>query len=380
MDNGFREFTPRDREYIRTKIMPCQRKKQGDRWVDGDPATEAELEEFLLVAQSYGLDPIRKQIFATRRKGQLISAPTIDGLRYLAARTRELDGQDEPRYGPTDATGIPEWCAVTVYRKGCRHGFTAIVYWAEYARGNPTDTQREMPRLMLFKATESQALRKAFPEALGGLVSLEEMGASEDGEEPKEAPWQHAETPTGARKPDPPKATAADVLAAARAVADRSRRGQEFRARTDAEVKAGVQRQQADAAQIAAPPDAEPAQPAAGRSEGHRPAAGPAPEEPPPYRPGEDAQWFLKPGIEAGHLGPAAEAVVLQRHAWNKGAMTVDVAGKATGQKASITFNGPAAATLATVRKDGSIWVRFAGSEIGAYHVPGGKTPGRKAG
>lgn len=165
-----REWTPREREYIRNKIMPGQRKRQGDRWVDGPAATEEELEEFLLVAEGYGLDPIRKQIFATRRKRQLVIAPTIDGLRYLAARTRELDGQDEPRYGPTGTAGVSEWCSVTVYRKGCRRGFTAIVYWAEYARGNPTDTQREMPRLMLTKATESQALRKAFgwPRLPGG--------------------------------------------------------------------------------------------------------------------------------------------------------------------------------------------------------------------
>ena len=354
-----REWTPRERDYIRNKIMPGQRKRQGDRWVDGPPATEEELEEFLLVAEGYGLDPIRKQIFATRRKGQLVIAPTIDGLRYLAARTRELDGQDEPRYGPTGPAGVPEWCSVTVCRKGCRRGFTAIVYWAEYARGNPTDTQREMPRLMLTKATESQALRKAFPEALGGLVSLEEMGTTEGGGDPQEAPWQE-DGPDTVRKPNPPKISSQEALQVAREAAERQRQRAEARQRVDEAVAGGVEK------------DASQGEPAAGEAD-------PA-EESRPYRPGEDAPWFVTPGVDAGKLGPAAEAVVLEQHGWSKGEVMVDVAGKATGQKATITFKGPAAAVLATVKKDASIWVRFADGEIAAYHVPGAKAQGRKAG
>ena len=88
----------------------------------------------------------------------------------------------------------------------------------------------------------------------------------------------------------------------------------------------------------------------------------------------------MKPGVAAEQLGPVLEAVVLEQHGWSKGQVTVDVAGKATGQKALIVFKGPAAAILATVRKDASIWVRFVGNEIAAYHVPGAKQSGRKAG
>jgi hypothetical protein len=119
------EYSPQILEYIRTQILPPERVKQGDRWVDAGPATHRELEEFLLKAKVYGLDPLRGQISATRRDGRLICAPTIDGMRYLVARTGEYDSQDLPQFGPEVKPGIPEWCTVTVYRKGCSHGTPA---------------------------------------------------------------------------------------------------------------------------------------------------------------------------------------------------------------------------------------------------------------
>lgn len=143
----------------------------------------------------------------------------------------------------------------------------------------------------------------------------------------------------------------------AREAAERQRQRAEARQRGDEAVAGGVEK--------AASQDG----PAAGEAEESR-----------PYRPGEDAPWFVTPGVDAGKLGPAAEAVVLEQHGWSKGEVMVEVAGKATGQKATITFKGPAAAVLATVKKDASIWVRFVGGEIAAYHVPGAKAQGRKAG
>lgn len=356
MDQARAEFAPPERDYIRARILPARREKRGGEWVETGPATQEELAEFLLLAQTYGLDPLRRQLFATRRKGQLVIAPTIDGLRYLAARTRELDGQDEPKYGPEGSAGIPAWCSVTVYRRG----FTAVVYWAEYARGNPTETQREMPRLMLTKATESQALRKAFPEALGGLITLEELGTSEEGGEAKEAPWQ-SPPPPAARRPETPRPDAAAALAAAREVAAAQSRRTQVRAQMDAAVGEGLRRSSATTA-----PD-----PPASRTAEHA--------APPPV-PTPAAAWCPRPGTDPATLGPALETVVVRQQGWSKGQVSVEVADAATGQKATLVFTGPEAALLATVRRDSRLWVRFLGDQIAAYHVPGAKAPGRRAG
>lgn len=114
--------------------------------------------------------------------------PGIAFFRIQAARTGEYAGIDKPKYGHIIKENIggieieyPISCEVTVKRivKGIVCDFTAEEYWKE----NFSATREGKPNAMwvkrtmgqLAKCSEAQALRKAFPELLGGLYTMEEM-------------------------------------------------------------------------------------------------------------------------------------------------------------------------------------------------------------
>jgi phage recombination protein Bet len=168
---------------------------------------------FIAVAQRAGLDPFRKQISALvfnknkpdKRRMSIITG--IDGLRAIAARSaRYRPDENEPEYtyepslkGATNPLGV-EKAVVRIYiRDEGGHEWrpvSGVAYWDEFApiseewgedpqtgRRKPTgkqvlDTQGNwgrMPRVMLAKCAEAQALRKAFPEDLSGLYEGAEM-------------------------------------------------------------------------------------------------------------------------------------------------------------------------------------------------------------
>lgn len=128
--------------------------------------------------------------------------PGIGSYRIDAHRTKLYLGISEPEYGPmvTEAfAGVevtyPEWCKITVERFNPESGkssfFSAKEYWKEnYANKGRDKTTRVMnvapnemwqkrPNGQLAKCTEAQALRKAFPEAIGSLPTFEEMEGKE---------------------------------------------------------------------------------------------------------------------------------------------------------------------------------------------------------
>lgn len=161
---------------------------------------ETEFDLFMAVAQSKGLDPFTKQISAIvfnkdkpdKRKMAIIT--TIDGFRVIAERTGAYRPDDEePDYtydpelkGPLNPLGLVK-AKVKVFKDG--HPAPGVAYWEEFApikdewgeneqgKRKPTGKQTldtggnwgKMPRVMLAKCAEAQALRKAFPERLSGL-------------------------------------------------------------------------------------------------------------------------------------------------------------------------------------------------------------------
>lgn len=157
-------------------------------------ASEKEFQVLLEVAKIRRLNPLLKQIHFMQRwnpdleRKVWVSVVGIDGFRALADRTRLYGGQDEPEYGPT-VNGFPEFCKVRVYRKGWERPAVGVAYWSEYVQlkrdGKPTRSWATMSHTMIAKCAEAQALRKAFPEDLGGLYAPEEL--DRDQEAPREA-------------------------------------------------------------------------------------------------------------------------------------------------------------------------------------------------
>lgn len=172
---------------------------------------DSEFNLFMEAAKSYGLDPFRKQINAIvfnkskpdKRKMTIIVSR--DGLRVIAQRCgdyrpasdrAELITDDDLK-GPNNPLGIVS-CAVKLHKRdqdGTWYPVYGEAYWDEFAplkekwdlnqssgRREPTGVFElesgnwtKMPRLMLQKCAEAQALRAGWPDVFSGLYAEEEM-------------------------------------------------------------------------------------------------------------------------------------------------------------------------------------------------------------
>ena len=110
--------------------------------------------------------------------------PGIYEQRITAFRTGQMAGQDEPVFGDTVTfRGIeaPEWCRGTVYRfiNNERCAFSHTEYFSEACattkEGKPNSMWSKRPRGQLAKCAEAGALRKAFPDELGGVITADEV-------------------------------------------------------------------------------------------------------------------------------------------------------------------------------------------------------------
>lgn len=152
------------------------------------------------------LDPLKKPVhivpmsvknmLSNRYEYRDVIMPGIQELRTTASRTNLMGGQEPPVFGekitvpitddpsvkePVTLT-VPESCTITVYRldaNGKPRPYTHVEFFEEaVARtkdGAINTMWRKRPRGQLTKCAEAGALRKAFPEELGGIHSAEEM-------------------------------------------------------------------------------------------------------------------------------------------------------------------------------------------------------------
>lgn len=166
--------------------------------------TPDEFDLFIAAARHAGLDPFRKQISAIvfnkakadKRKMSIIV--NIDGFRVIAARTGGYRPDDrDPVFTFDEALKSPEnpkglvSASVRVFKRdqdGSWFPCAGTAYWDEFApikdewsNGGKTGRKTvdgnwsKMPLVMLAKCAEAQALRRAFPDALSGLYSEDEM-------------------------------------------------------------------------------------------------------------------------------------------------------------------------------------------------------------
>lgn len=161
-----------------------------------------EFEIFLMACMKTQLDPFMRQIYAVKRKskkpdgswGETMTIQTgIDGYRLIAERTERYAPGPEPTY-VYDANG--NLISATSYIKkqtkdGTWHTVSASAYVDEYmqtftdkATGEkrPTGMWVTMPKTMLAKCAEAQALRKAFPAEMSGVYTKEEMQQADQSE------------------------------------------------------------------------------------------------------------------------------------------------------------------------------------------------------
>jgi len=156
-------------------------------------ASDDELELFLTVSRSKGLDPFSGQIHAVKRWDSALGKNTIkfqvgiDGLRLIAERTGLRDGTDPPEWCDADGNWVQVWtksepptaARVVVYKKGQGKPHYGIADFAMFAQrdkhGNLTRLWARSAAFMLRKCAEANALREAHPQETAGLYIHEEM-------------------------------------------------------------------------------------------------------------------------------------------------------------------------------------------------------------
>ncbi len=189
--------------------------------------TDDEFELFINVANRRKLDPFARQIYPVKRwnskekREEMTIQTGIDAFRLIAQRSDEYEGQTAVEWGEIVASRDvedsrptvvwhevwpydgPPFCArVGALRKGFRAPLYAIARWSSYVQkdreGQPTKFWRAMPDLMLGKVAEALALRKAFPEELGGIYTDDEMAQADTNSDPR--PRASKQTNTAGQK------------------------------------------------------------------------------------------------------------------------------------------------------------------------------------
>jgi len=149
--------------------------------------TDVETNQFLQISKGFGLNPFKREIYASKYGGNFSIVVGYETYIKRAERSGLLDGwkvttsgsfnQAAPR--SSDLKAI-----ITIFRSDFKHPFEHEVEFAEYCQftkeGHVTKFWKEKPITMIKKVAISQGFRLCFSDELGGLpYTKEEIGQEE---------------------------------------------------------------------------------------------------------------------------------------------------------------------------------------------------------
>ena len=156
-----------------------------------------EFDQFMHICKHTRLDPLRRQVYCfvfNKHKPewrQMTVVTAIGGYRSIAERTGNYrPDEDDARIEYSDAAKDPKTnplgivkatIVVFKYSHGEWHRVAGSAHWDEYVplKDGVIDTKKtgwtKMPRIMIAKCAEANALRKAWPDDFAGLEVEEEV-------------------------------------------------------------------------------------------------------------------------------------------------------------------------------------------------------------
>ena len=162
--------------------------------------TPEEMMGLLVVAETYGLNPFIRQIFAFRSKaGTVVPVVSIDGWLSILNRQPDYDGLSvafSDKMIKMGSRELPESCTVTINRKSMSKPIVVSEYMAECY--GASEIWAKWPHRMLRHKAIIQAVRIAF--GIGGIYDEEEASAMSDAPSPVVMP---AATPVSQPKAEP---------------------------------------------------------------------------------------------------------------------------------------------------------------------------------
>lgn len=153
-------------------------------WMEGQTrrfAPSGIMAAFIQACGRTGLDPTAKQIYAAQMGGKWTVLVGVDGMRLVAQRTGQYDGQDPIEWqavedGPwsqTPGSAAPYAARIAIYRKGVSRPIVQTVTFKEFGgRGGNWDKR---PAHMLGIRAETHGFRRLFPMELSGLYTAEDI-------------------------------------------------------------------------------------------------------------------------------------------------------------------------------------------------------------
>lgn len=149
--------------------------------------TDTETDQFISIAQAFGLNPFKREIYASKYGDNFSIVVGYETYIKRAERSGRLDGWKVDTTGKVDFQNPRQSslkATITIFRDDFKHPFVHEVYFAEYVQfnrnGQITKFWNDKPITMIKKVAISQGFRMCFSDELGGIpYTKEEIGEEE---------------------------------------------------------------------------------------------------------------------------------------------------------------------------------------------------------